>query len=88
MQDLTGCLAHTSAATCIPHACYADDKVLAIEAEALFRNGWISFGRSGRFAAPGDCEAFDIAGDPRGLPADPLRFPDSGAIGCTIGLRL
>ena len=38
----------------LPPRCYRDEEVLALEIERIFKDRWISAGRSDRVSAPGD----------------------------------
>lgn len=48
----------------IPPACYSDDALLTLERQAVFLEGWVGLGRSGRWLRAGDYSALDIAGEP------------------------
>ena len=50
--------------TGIPPACYADDALLGLEQQAVFRRGWVGIGRVDRWPNPGDYSAMDIGGVP------------------------
>ncbi len=48
----------------IPPACYADDALLPLEREALFRRGWLAVGLADRWREAGDYSALEIGGVP------------------------
>ena len=63
-QQLRAVLADGDRSPGIPPACYADDRLLALERSAIFRKGWVGLGRSDRWPHGGDYSALDIAGEP------------------------
>ncbi|MED5394493.1 MAG: aromatic ring-hydroxylating dioxygenase subunit alpha [Actinomycetota bacterium] len=48
----------------LPAACYVDPEVAALEAETVFRQGWVGIGRGDRWTASGDYAAMDLGGVP------------------------
>lgn len=63
-QQLTEVLPDASRSHGIPPACYADDALLGLERQAIFRQGWVGLGRVDRWPESGDFSALDIAGEP------------------------
>ncbi len=63
-KDLERIDAEPNFARGIPSACYADDALLPLEREALFRTGWIGLGLADRWRGTGDYAALDVAGVP------------------------
>ena len=65
----------------IPPACYADETLLGLEREAVFRRAWVGLGRGDRWPNPGDYSAIDIAGIPvivlRSRPGELRAFANS-----------
>ncbi len=64
-------------ATTLPPACYHEAGLLDLEAQRLFRSGWVGVGRADRWCEPGDFAALDLAG----VPLIVLRDRD-GALRC------
>ena len=48
----------------LPAACYVDPEVADLEAETVFRQGWVGIGRGDRWTASGDYVAMDLGGVP------------------------
>lgn len=62
-QDaLSNCRRAPEEAHCLPPACYVSEEIASIEIERIFRRSWFNIGRADRFAAAGDYEAIDVAG--------------------------
>ncbi len=64
MAALENCVAPANEAGSLPPACYADDAVLKMEIETIFRRQWLGIGHAGRLEAAGDYETLEIAGVP------------------------
>ncbi len=64
VEDLGRCAGGQATAHSLPTACYVDADVAALEAEVVFRRGWVGVGRGDRWASPGDYAALDVGGVP------------------------
>lgn len=62
--QLTRCLAPAETACSLPPALYADESLVRVEAERVFRRGWIGLGRADQLRVPGSYRAREIAGAP------------------------
>ena len=63
-DDLARCRVRAGEAATLPPACYHDPEIHAIEAEAVFRRGWVGVGRSDTWPSSGDYRTFDLGGVP------------------------
>ena len=63
-EALGRCTGLAAASPPLPAACYVDPEVAALEAETVFRQGWVGIGRGDRWAASGDYAAMDLGGVP------------------------
>ncbi len=64
LDALQNCIAPANRAHSLPPPFYASPELQAIEAEKIFRSGWVGLGRADRWRDAGDYSAMDIAGVP------------------------
>lgn len=62
LADLVACRLPGDLARSLPPAPYVSDRFATCEIDSLFRHTWLGIGRADRFAAAGDYETQDIAG--------------------------
>ncbi len=63
-EALSRCTGSSATGHSLPAACYVDPEVAALEAEVIFRQGWVGVGRSDRWSGTGAYAAIDLAGVP------------------------
>jgi phenylpropionate dioxygenase-like ring-hydroxylating dioxygenase large terminal subunit len=63
-EALSRCTGTSATGHSLPAACYVDPDVAALEAEVIFRQGWVGVGRSDRWPGTGDYAAIDLGGVP------------------------
>ena len=65
LQDgLRHCIGPSDQISTIPPECYASSDVLDLEQQTIFRNNWVSIGRSDIVKKPGDYVTLELAGVP------------------------
>lgn len=64
LQQLRDITPEVDRSSGIPPACYADDALVGLEQQALFRRGWICLGRADRWPEAGDYSALELGGVP------------------------
>lgn len=64
---LAAAMAPVGEAGALPFAAYRDEALFALEAERLFRGDWVAVCAAAALAAPGDCLAVDVGGEPVAL---------------------
>ncbi|MCS5677251.1 MAG: aromatic ring-hydroxylating dioxygenase subunit alpha, partial [Acidimicrobiales bacterium] len=63
-NELVACRQPADQAATLPASCYVDPVVYQIEADTVFRQGWVGVGRWDRWSEAGDYSAIDLAGVP------------------------
>lgn len=62
LESLRNCRLPPDRAWCLPPEVYADDRVVALEAERIFRSRWFCAGRADQVADAGNYRCLDFAG--------------------------
>ena len=64
VEALMRCTGSAATGHTLPAACYVDSEIASIEAEIMFRQGWVGIGRGDRWSSPGDYTAIELGGVP------------------------